>query len=308
MRGRTERSAEAGHPACMPSPLTVLRKFNSIARVSVLREHGVSSAQLAVATRTGLIRQIRKGWVATASAPAEMVTAVSSGGRLACVSAARFHGLWVPENSGELHVGIPRHAGRTFDRDTGQVWHWDSVPWFRNAKAVESVEALVRQVVVCCNREDAVAIIDSALHARKLSHAALRRVIHGLPKRFGAIVDDVDPASESGLESICRLRLKAVTANIRSQVSIPGVGRVDLLVGDRLVIETDGREWHNGSAAFYSDRTRDLALARLGYVVIRVGYTHVMNEWMLVELAVRAIIERREHLWRAVHRRLGLAH
>jgi len=32
-----------------------------------------------------------------------------------------------------------------------------------------------------------------------------------------------------------------------------------------------------------------------------------MSEWMLVELSVRALIGRREHLWSATHRREGLA-
>ena len=79
------------------------------------------------------------------------------------------------------------------------------------------------------------------------------------------------------------------------------------LKGDRFVIEADGREWHEGGSAFHADRIRDLALLRLGYVVIRVSYPLIMSEWMLVELSVRALIGRREHLWSATHRREGLA-
>ena len=54
------------------------------------------------------------------------------------------------------------------------------------------------------------------------------------------------------------------------------------------------------------DRTRDLALMRRGYLVVRVGYHHVVNEWQLVEQTVRAVLIRREHVWSAAHRREGL--
>jgi very-short-patch-repair endonuclease len=94
---------------------------------------------------------------------------------------------------------------------------------------------------------------------------------------------------------------------VRTQVRVAEVGRVDLIIGDRLVIEADGREWHEGSVAFETDRARDLTLLRKGYVVIRLSYTQIMTEWALVEASIRALIELGEHRWRPGHYRAGLA-
>ena len=275
--------------------------------MTVLRQAGHTTAQIRAAVARGDARRLRTGWVAVVDAPDDVVRAVRLGGRLACLSAARHHGLWVPEADDHLHVALPRHAGRRFGDGAEFTVHWDSANWRDLPATVESVEALVRQVLLCCDREIAIVIIDSALNQRKLSWAALRRVVRRLPSRFGSVLDDVDSASESGLETLCRLRLRGLGASIRSQVTIPGVGRVDLLVGERLIIEADGREWHEGRGAFHGDRARDLALLRLGYIVIRVSYPLIMSEWMLVELTVRALIDRREHLWSAAHRREGVA-
>lgn len=277
-----------------------------VARVSTVLAAGVSPSRIRLGIARGEARRIRKGWLATPDAPAQVVRSVSLGGRVACVSAAQHHGLWTPPHD-ELHLGRPRRAGRTFADATGVVEHWMSPSWTAAEDPVESVEVLIRQVLLCCEREEAITIIDSALNKRMLTTSRLTRVVKKLPPRFATVLAEVDSASESGLESLCRVRLQNLSASIRSQVTIDGVGRVDLLIGGRLVLETDGRTWHEGGAAFHVDRTRDLTLHRLGYVVIRVSYAHVMDEWMLVELAIRAIVGRGEHLWSAAHRREGLA-
>lgn len=291
----------------MGSVTNEVRRRGGVARVTVLLRMGYTAAQIRSAVARGDVRRLRKGWVTVTDAPTDVVRAVRLGGRLACLSAARHHGLWVPETTEELHIALPRHAGRRFSDSAACTVHWVSANWRDEPATVESVKVLVRQVLLCCDRETAIVIIDSALNQRKLSLSALREIVATVPSRFSSLLDEVDAGSESGLETLCRLRLRGLGARIRSQVSIPGVGRVDLIIGERLVIEADGREWHEGRSAFHADRIRDLALLRLGYVVIRVSYPLIMSEWMLVELSVRALIGRREHLWSATHRREGLA-
>lgn len=282
--------------------LNAIDRFGGVARVAALRGAGVSSSSIRRAVLTGTLVRVRKGWVRTPNAPEEMVRAVSLGGRVACISAAQFHGLWTPDH-GELHLGRPSHAGHTFGEDSGTISHWQSDKWETNDKAVDSVPVLVRQVLLCCTREEAITIIDSALNLRKLSMKRLREIVSTLPSSFASVLDEVDGRAESGLESLCRVRLSKLRVAIRTQVRIEGVGRVDLILGDRLVIESDGQHWHEGTQAFERDRTRDLILHRLGYIVIRVSYWHVVEQWMLIELAVKAIVDRREHLWSSAHKR-----
>ena len=110
-----------------------------------------------------------------------------------------------------------------------------------------------------------------------------------------------DGRAQSGLETLARLRLRSRGLKIRVQVTIPPVGRVDLLVGDRLVIELDGDEWHSTREQREEDRRRDSALVARGYLVMRAGYHRVLDDWDAFEREVLAVVRRREHRWRAVH-------
>ena len=117
----------------------------------------------------------------------------------------------------------------------------------------------------------------------------------------------IDGSCESGVESIVRLALRRRRVRMRPQVTIPGVGRVDLVVGDRLVIECDGFEWHGTRRAFEEDRRRDLALAARGYHPVRLTYSRVLNAWPDVERELLMLVRRGEHRWASRHVALGHA-
>ena len=106
----------------------------------------------------------------------------------------------------------------------------------------------------------------------------------------------MDERSESGTESIVRVRLRR--AGIRPQLQLEVVEgvRVDLLVGDRLVIEIDGREFHDGSVAFEKDRRRDLLLKALGFEVLRVSCAQVLGDWEAVLETILTMMDRGQHL------------
>ncbi len=282
----------------------LVRKTGGVFRTSQLRATGATAAHIRSAVADGTLSRIRKGWFGTSDAAPELIHAVSLGGRLACVSAAKYSGLWTPDHGPGIHIARPAHAGRTFGDPTDCVEHWQSSTWGSTESAIESPPALLRQVLLCCEYEDALTMIDSALNQRRVTASELKKLLASLPPRFSRVLDDADPASESGLETLCRYRLRQLGPALRSQVAFSGIGRVDLVLGDRLIIEADGRETHESS--FLRDRTRDLALMRRGYLVVRVGYHHVVNEWQLVEQTVRAVLIRREHVWSAAHRREGL--
>ncbi|NYF11256.1 very-short-patch-repair endonuclease [Leifsonia sp. AK011] len=280
------------------------RRTGGVFRTAQLHASGATAAHIRSAVADGTLSRIRKGWLHTSDAAPELIHAVSLGGRLACVSAAKYSGLWTPDLGPGIHIARPAHAGRTFGDPTGFIEHWQSSTWGSTESAIESMPALLRQVLLCCEYEDALTMVDSALNQRRLTLTELKKMLATLPPRFSRVLDDTDPASESGLETLCRYRLRQLGLAVRSQVTFGDIGRVDLVLGDRVIIEADGRETHEGT--FLRDRTRDLALMRRGYVVVRVGYHHVVNEWQLVEHTVRALVMRREHVWSATHRREGL--
>ena len=90
---------------------------------------------------------------------------------------------------------------------------------------------------------------------------------------------------------------------VRTQVLIPRVGRVDEIIGDRLVLESDGYRYHSSHEQFREDRRRDLELARQEYLCIRLDGHQIMNDWPRTEDALFTIIRRNEHLWTAAQRR-----
>ena len=58
------------------------------------------------------------------------------------------------------------------------------------------------------------------------------------------LVDFARTDAESGSSRSSGLRLHRLGLALRTQVAVPGVGRVDFIVGDRLILEVDGRNGH----------------------------------------------------------------
>jgi very-short-patch-repair endonuclease len=152
--------------------------------------------------------------------------------------------------------------------------------------------------VGCLDLRNLVAAADSAANTRLIDVPAMELMLSATA-RGRRVLALWDPQAESGLETYVRLALRSARFPVRSQVVIDGIGRVDLLVGDRLVIELDGAAWHGGIADFERDRARDRALIARGYVVMRATYRQVMFELPSIIEQVRTLVRRREHRWRA---------
>jgi very-short-patch-repair endonuclease len=135
----------------------------------------------------------------------------------------------------------------------------------------------------------ALAILDSALHGRQLPLGGRGGLAARLPRPL-AQVRLADGRAESGVESVSRYLLVLLGLPVEAQVVIDGVGRVDLLVEGRLIIELDGRVSHDDPGAFARDRRRDAAAAAGRYRVLRFDCRQVLFEWPTVEAAVLAAL------------------
>ncbi|ANJ25580.1 endonuclease domain-containing protein [Agromyces aureus] len=101
-----------------------------------------------------------------------------------------------------------------------------------------------------------------------------------------------------GLETKVRLFLRSRRVRFRTQAPLEGVGLVDVLVGDRLVIEVDGWGFHRSQSQFENDRRRDFELVARGYLVLRLSYRQVMHDWERTSAGILALLARQEHRWR----------
>jgi very-short-patch-repair endonuclease len=169
--------------------------------------------------------------------------------------------------------------------------HWDGPSRYGDRLAVP-VGIAVAQAFGCAGTRTGFVLLESALQLGLMDLAAMQQLIAGLPRRAALVAARASAGSESGIESLVKLILLRLGVPFRQQVVIDSVGRVDFLVGDRLVIEVDGRQFH---ADAYKDRTRDALLSVAGRRVLRFLYAQVMYEEALVEAAILGALARSDH-------------
>ena len=138
---------------------------------------------------------------------------------------------------------------------------------------------------------EAVAVLDSALHQD--AHGAtpsldLDHMRRRLPKRLHAILDAADARAEAGAETIARVRLARIGIIARPQCWVARGIRVDLLIGDQVVVEIGSQEFHAHPDHYEADHSRAAILLGIGFDVLEFTTRQVMHDWETVE---RVILE-----------------
>lgn len=263
---------------------------------------GMTHHSIARAVDGGDLVHIRRGWYASPTAAVDAVRAVRVGGIATALSATRLWGIWTPPDE-TLHVAVPSNAGRlrhpahstTRSGEPALCLHWRR-QGEGNAGVASVMDALM-DAVQCQTEERAVVVIDSALNAGLVSLRQLDQAFAHAPRRYARALSRADARSQSGIETIVRLRLRARGIRVSVQVRISGVGHVDLLVGDRFVIECDSKAWHAGDDRYFEDRRRDRVLIGLDYLPMRITYEMVMFDWAATERVILRRVAQRDHLW-----------
>lgn len=143
--------------------------------------------------------------------------------------------------------------------------------------------------VRCRGAETGFILLESALQRRSITRGE-RAALNALaPDYFRPFAHLAGPESESGTESMVKLLLSSLGLPFSQQVWVPGVGRVDFVVGRDLVIEVDSREFHTDPLA---DRRRDAVLSSLGYRSLRFMYAQVAYDLDQVRNAILGAVIR----------------
>ncbi|MGK3953923.1 type IV toxin-antitoxin system AbiEi family antitoxin domain-containing protein [Microbacterium sp. I2] len=283
------------------SAVEAVRTLGGTARTSQLVRPGVGRSDLTHAVREGRLLRPRNGVYALPDTTPGLIEALSHRGRVACVSAGRAWGMWILDDDEDerTHTWVrPGHhpTRLVIDPDLeGKpccVFHRD-IPVDDLALDRVGVIQCLLQILRCRGREVFFAALESALRQRLLDRSGRERLRSLVPEGWRWLVDFARSDADSGLESLLRLRLHRHGISVASQVEIPGVGRVDFVLGDCLIIEADGGT-HDGPAR-HRDRVRDAAAMALGFVTLRLDYTLIIHDWELVESAILAAVARNLH-------------
>ncbi|EIC08891.1 protein of unknown function DUF559 [Microbacterium laevaniformans OR221] len=263
----------------------------------VVLDAGIRPAALRAAIAAGEVRRVRRYWVATSAAPQALVQAAEVSARLACVSAAKHRGWWMPPATTlRPHLHVRAHAHRPRGDDAA-VMHWDApmVPSHPHT-LVESVPDALAHIAGCLPYEDALVVWESAVRLERLPLPVLRRYRWRTPdaRRVAA---DVTGLSDSGIETLFASRIRAFGVTVRQQVLLLG-HRVDGLIGNRLVTQLDGYAFHSSAADRGRDLHHDRELTAHGYTVLRFTYAEVVHQWPRVETAILRAIAQGLHLSR----------
>lgn len=284
-------AAQAG--AVLPEVFAALKK--TVASRADLLAAGMTSRGLTSAVRRRRLIRIRRDHYALPGTSRHILEAVRIGGRLACQSALAHAGVFAVDED-FTHAHLDRDASRTRhprdrwrrltagERDGVHV-HWGALLDPAGEDSVSIVDALA-QTLRCVHPWHALAAIDNALHLRLISMRDVSRIFAAAPKRLRYLRAHVEGRAEAGQETVLRMIVASLGLRYEVQVTLPGVGRVDLIVEGWLVLEADSKEAHEGWEQQVRDSDRGLAAARLGYATLRPVYQRTMFSPDAVALAI----------------------
>lgn len=269
------------------APYGVVRTADLVAR-------GVSRQQVSRLVTCGDWVRLSRGWISNGDVEPTIGLAVRSGAAVTCVSALRRLRVWTPPGSA-VHL---RYSDRSPSRrKVGSRSCAPAGPPVPRHRPVDGLRTALEAAAGCLRPDDLTAVIDSVLNRSLADLELVRDWFDRYPRRVRDAVRRCDATAESGTESLARIRLRRLRIKVRTQYEIAGVGRVDLLIGDRLVVEVDSKEHHTSLRAYESDRARDRRLRMLGYEPFRVTYDAVMYRWDELEREILTIVRRGAHRW-----------
>ena len=211
-----------------------LRKSGGVARSGQLRDAGFLLRDLSRLTALGAT-QPRRGIFVLPEYDKGLLAAVLNNGRLSCASAAGHYGLWLRSPPEQPHLACNHGHGNGFIRHrTVRFPGHPSLP-------VAAVEDVVLHALGCLPPPASAAMATSAirLHGvpRELLASRLQADRSGRARR---ILSELDLRAESIVEVDAQHLLRTHGIAYDAQVFLPGIGRVDFLLGGFLIVEIDG--------------------------------------------------------------------
>lgn len=281
----------------------VLREHGGVARINAFLAAGLTRLQVASALRRGVLERPRNAWYVDPALPWQVKQAIRVGGVATCVSAAEAIGLPVPpERRRTVHVSVEANAAH-FRHHKDKRWyvaageddlvsmHWSHRVDPHLGSRCGLLDTLLH-LSRCVPEEWWIAALDAALREHRdrpalLSRVEFVRLVQHLPRRMRRALRQVDPRSESPIETLLRLGLvRRGLGPFDLQVWTTRSDRVDILLRGRLILEADGKEFQDPQ----KDAIRDALMRSLGYVVLRFDHERIVFDLEAVLDEIEAVL------------------
>jgi very-short-patch-repair endonuclease len=265
-----------------------LRPRGGVARAATLGDAGFSRTYLDKALASGRIIRLRRGVYSLPEEAGMFGVALSHNAVLTCLSAAPVYRLWTLNDPRAVHLSPGHHAGPPGTLIHGKCRH-PRHPWLPVAGLADVLIHSLR----CLPALDSLVMVQSAAGRGDISLDFLR---HKLPGNRNAgsraILDNVIPRADSVLEVLANFHFRKAGLQVRRHVEIEGVGEVDFLIEECLIVETDGGS-HLEARQVKKDRRRNNASVVGGHLVLRFGYDDVVHHPERMVAEVLAVLELR---------------
>ncbi|SEJ15327.1 type IV toxin-antitoxin system AbiEi family antitoxin domain-containing protein [Demequina mangrovi] len=263
-------------------PVEAVAALGGCARRGQLLRRGLTDPQLLDAVRAGSLTRPHRGCYALPDAPYAAVRARVMSAQLTCISAAVAMDLPALVPSGGLHVAVPWDRGIVRgDRRLKVPTTVHRLPRaLRHGVDALCVDAatLIDHLGACVGPAPQLTVVDAALNRGLVRIGDLWALTGTGPRRRAWLAAHADALSQSPGETLARLELREAGFAVVSQAPIRGVGHVDLLVDDRVVVEVDGETYHSSPEAQAEDARRDAVLAAAGIPRVRIPYATVRDQ------------------------------
>ena len=272
-----------------------LRKRHGITKLSGLRH-----AEL---TPTMLPQSIGhyRGWIYDKNSfTLDEVRAFVYNACISCVSAAQIYELPIlmEERPQKTHLSVAYNRGMHSSKlrrfDDVCIHREQSITDEEKRTHVASIGTVLERVLVCMPLKISLPMLDAARNRGLYDISTLTMPSTG--SRLPHLREALSLSSErarSILETVARLQLIDMGLTPQVGVWIEGVGEVDMIILDFIVIEVDGWAFHSSKEQREKDLKRDRELLRRGYVVLRFTYDDVMNGDFAREVPVSVTALRR---------------
>lgn len=263
-----------------------LARRGGAARSLELHKAGFTRTKVGRAVALGLVQKIRRG-VYSLPGDKRAVRALAAGGRLTCLSAAPIYDLWTLGDPAVLHLSRshPVHTPGVIDH--GRPKH----PRHSWLPALGLADVLLH-ALHCLPELEALVMVQSAVGRGDIALDFLYGRCQGRRNgRARSVLDLVIPRADSVLEVLANVHFARAGLRLRRHVYIAGVGEVDFLVEECLVVETDGST-HFEPKSVKRDQRRNNQSIIGGYLVLRYYYDDVIHRPDAMVAEVQAVLRR----------------